>query len=195
MKAGERRRRLLEIISAGGMVEVSKAAEMFGVSKMTIHRDLALLEKEGRVRRVFGGAVAVDQGPATPSKSCIICSRPGPGNLRYIITLTGRGAVECCCPHCGLVAHITYGADISLALATDFLTSIPFTASQGSFVAESRVVPCCSPSILAFRSLNDARSFASGFGGRVFSFSESLSFLGGQLGPDHSLGCCHREGV
>lgn len=53
-----RTERLRAIISAKGFVSVAGAAREFGVSEMTIRRDLARLETEGAALRTHGGAVA-----------------------------------------------------------------------------------------------------------------------------------------
>lgn len=56
---GERRRAELVVLAQGDEgVSIDGAAARFGVSAMTIRRDLADLEVEGLVRRVRGGAVA-----------------------------------------------------------------------------------------------------------------------------------------
>lgn len=60
--ASERRSRLLELLGRDGAVRLDPAAELLGVSAMTVRRDLADLEAEGLARRVRGGAVA----PALP---------------------------------------------------------------------------------------------------------------------------------
>src|SRR5690606_15885575 len=70
---GERRRlELIEQAGADGGVSIESAAARFGVSSMTIRRDLEALEAEGLVRRVRGGAVAV---PAPLSYSDRLATR------------------------------------------------------------------------------------------------------------------------
>src|SRR5215472_1120135 len=54
--AGERRVKVLELIAADQAVEVSSLAREFGVSEMTIRRDLRRLDRDGFVRRTYGGA-------------------------------------------------------------------------------------------------------------------------------------------
>lgn len=55
---GERRRKgLTELIQRSGEISIERARERFGVSAMTIRRDLELLEADGTVRRVRGGAI------------------------------------------------------------------------------------------------------------------------------------------
>lgn len=53
----ERRTRILELIQQQGIVVVSDLCELFGVSEMTIRRDLRDMDREGLLRRVHGGAV------------------------------------------------------------------------------------------------------------------------------------------
>jgi len=54
--AVERRIKVLERIAADQAVEVSTLAREFGVSEMTIRRDLRRLDRDGFVRRTYGGA-------------------------------------------------------------------------------------------------------------------------------------------
>jgi DeoR/GlpR family transcriptional regulator of sugar metabolism len=54
----ERRARIAELVGEAGQVDVSALAERYGVSDTSIRRDLVILEEQGRLRRVHGGAVA-----------------------------------------------------------------------------------------------------------------------------------------
>lgn len=55
----ERKRIIMEQLRIGGQVKVPELSVQFHVSEETIRRDLMLLEREGQVRRVYGGAVQV----------------------------------------------------------------------------------------------------------------------------------------
>jgi DeoR family fructose operon transcriptional repressor len=55
----ERRARLLATLATDNVIQLTEAADQFGVSTMTIRRDLEALETEGLLRRVRGGAVSV----------------------------------------------------------------------------------------------------------------------------------------
>jgi DeoR family fructose operon transcriptional repressor len=59
MLAEERRRCVITAIEQAGTVSVQALADRFHVSKMTIRRDLQLLENEGLIRRVHGGAITL----------------------------------------------------------------------------------------------------------------------------------------
>jgi len=53
----ERRNRILEIMKTEGFVMVTRLAKTFGTTEVTIRSDLHALEREGRLRRMAGGAV------------------------------------------------------------------------------------------------------------------------------------------
>jgi DeoR/GlpR family transcriptional regulator of sugar metabolism len=51
-----RRQQILDLLQRQGQVSVRACSEQLGVSEVTIRSDLALLEREGLLRRVWGGA-------------------------------------------------------------------------------------------------------------------------------------------
>lgn len=59
MGAKNRRQDIEERVVQDGEVSFSALAEIFGVSEMTIRRDIEAIEANGMVRRVFGGAIAL----------------------------------------------------------------------------------------------------------------------------------------
>lgn len=56
MNSTDRQREIFNIIHADKSVEVNKLAKRFGVSTMTIRRDLSEFEKQGIVTTTYGGA-------------------------------------------------------------------------------------------------------------------------------------------
>lgn len=58
MDTKKRRLEILELLDERGNIGVSDLSLRFGVSEMTVRRDLELLENEGIVKRVRGGAAA-----------------------------------------------------------------------------------------------------------------------------------------
>lgn len=48
---------IIEHLSANDRIDVTQLAERFGVTEMTVRRDLAALDSQGRVTRVHGGAL------------------------------------------------------------------------------------------------------------------------------------------
>lgn len=60
--ARERQREIASLVEANGRARVSELARRFGVSAVTIRKDLMTLEGEGRVVRTHGGAIATRGG-------------------------------------------------------------------------------------------------------------------------------------
>jgi len=58
MFAEERYRQISSLVSVDGRVTVAGLSSRFGITKETVRRDLALLENDGVLRRVHGGAIA-----------------------------------------------------------------------------------------------------------------------------------------
>ena len=63
--AAARRHRILQLVSEGEAPAVGSMAATFGVSTETIRRDLKVLDKQGKLHRVYGGALPVGR-PAQP---------------------------------------------------------------------------------------------------------------------------------
>ena len=63
MFAEERRKLLLERIEAAGTLSNAEVADAFKVSMLTIRRDLELLERDGLIRRIYGGAQHISVPP------------------------------------------------------------------------------------------------------------------------------------
>lgn len=62
MLAKERQNKIYSLIQSGGAVTVSNLIKIFNVSIETVRRDLLLMEKEGLLSRVHGGAVTAGSG-------------------------------------------------------------------------------------------------------------------------------------
>ncbi|MDF2579983.1 MAG: DeoR family transcriptional regulator [Microbacterium sp.] len=60
--APERRAELERLVADGGYISSADVAQRLGVSEMTVRRDLRLLEDEGVLRRVAGGATIASAG-------------------------------------------------------------------------------------------------------------------------------------
>jgi DNA-binding LacI/PurR family transcriptional regulator/predicted transcriptional regulator len=65
--APARRAKLLEVLARDGAIRVSRLTAELGVTPVTLRRDLALMEREGLLVRVHGGAVAAADGAAAPA--------------------------------------------------------------------------------------------------------------------------------
>lgn len=202
MKGTARRRELLAWLEEKGSISLAESAERFHVSKMTVHRDLEILEKRQALKRIHGGAVTAGkgrgpEGPTTvaaPQRrdNCLICQRPVGQQLIYSLTTPGGEQRQFCCPHCGVSAQLAYPEQRTMALATDFLTGRPHPAQHSWFVLGSVVVPCCHPSMLTFENEEMARRFQAGFGGELGRLPEALGYLQGAMSiPYDEQACPH----
>ena len=64
----ERQQRIIELLETQGVVQVAELAKLFGVSELTVRRDLNQLVQRRNVERVHGGAVlAVPDRTVQPS--------------------------------------------------------------------------------------------------------------------------------
>lgn len=62
-KGQQRRDSIRQLLNDNDRIGVADLTERFGVSEMTIRRDLAALQEDGLIRRVHGGAVAMERSP------------------------------------------------------------------------------------------------------------------------------------
>lgn len=67
MLAQERYNVILEMLEMNKIVKVPELCEKFNVSIETVRRDLEFLEQEGKLKRVYGGAVLNNKSSAEPS--------------------------------------------------------------------------------------------------------------------------------
>lgn len=58
MLSAERKLKIAEMVGKSGGIRTSELSDIFSVSEMTVLRDLATLEKQGILTRVYGGAVS-----------------------------------------------------------------------------------------------------------------------------------------
>lgn len=202
MKGTERRRELLAWLETRESVSLAEIVARFGVSKMTAHRDLEILEKRQALKRIHGGAVAAKKkhgfglaiSEPVPRRraDCLICQRPVSQHLLYALTTTGGEQQQFCCPHCGVSAQLANLEQTTMAMATDFLSGRPHPAQYSWFVLGSVVVPCCHPSMLTFEDEAMARRFQTGFGGQLGRLSKALAYLQDEMGLHHKgSGCPH----
>ena len=71
MLTEERKSEILNLVNEKKSVTVRELVEIFGVSEATVRRDITALGKEGRLVKVFGGAVALED-PATQTELSVI---------------------------------------------------------------------------------------------------------------------------
>jgi len=196
MNASERRKELLKWLDREGSLSTREIAEHFKITKMTVHRDLSLLEKRRALRRIHGGALANPSSggaakPAAPESAetgqgkCLVCFRPATQHLIYSLALDNGEQKQACCAHCGVSAHILHRDKVVMAMTADYLTGRQHSAQNSNFLMGSVAIPCCHPSMLTFESREMAERFQAGFGGTLGNLNDAIAFLEHDLSIDY----------
>ncbi len=174
----ERLQQILDILAREGSVRVTDLSRRFNVSDMTIHRDLNYLASKGYLRKVHGGAVAL-QPQSTTEETCPVCYAPVTYRTQVVIHLESGEQQHACCPHCGLHLLARTQGQVSMALVRDFLHFHMLDAQTATYLAGPDLVVCCQPSVLAFATREEAERFQRGFGGQVMTLEEATAFVRG----------------
>ena len=58
MLTEKRHEQILKLLEERGSITVAEAKEILGTSESTIRRDITVLDREGKLVKVFGGAVS-----------------------------------------------------------------------------------------------------------------------------------------
>lgn len=175
-----RRARLIEHLKVHKRATIEALAAQFGVSTMTVHRDVAELVKTGLVQKVHGGVVLAEAAPAVlPAASagerCEMCGVPA-ARMPFVAHLPDGSTRTMCCAHCGLML-LPQLEDGAVVLVTDFLYGRTLTAKAAVYLVGSAVQVCCAPSVLCFVTMEDAQRFACGFGGQVLTCADAMAAL------------------
>lgn len=171
-----RQKLIIEKLSIEEFLNISALAKELSVLKMTIHRDLDALQRAGLTLKQHGKVYATARLRGEDPLHCQMCSRNLTAqNLFTLISQEGRKNYYCC-PHCGLLAY-GYREAVWQCLATDFLHGHTVSAAQAYYLIEPDLKVCCSPSVLAFASEEEAKRFQMGFGGRIKTMLAAIYFL------------------
>jgi DNA-binding transcriptional regulator YhcF (GntR family) len=182
----ERRAQIVAWLQEETRLSIKQLVAQFGVSGMTIHRDLHKLEADGVVEKVHGGVVLhVPEKPLLGKKAAAtnsthaVCQLCGGGVMdRTVFTVMRQSGEKsaACCPHCGILL-LQQLDDVSSALTPDFLHGRRINVFQAYFVVRSEVRVCCLPSTICFATQIEAEKFQRGFGGEVLDFAGAEAHL------------------
>ena len=59
----------MDYLNEHGIIKIDKLMEMFGISIETARRDLSYLEKEGLIKKIYGGATIIEQEAKEPANA------------------------------------------------------------------------------------------------------------------------------
>ncbi|MBE2224032.1 MAG: DeoR family transcriptional regulator [Anaerolineae bacterium] len=186
MIPSERQAQILDWLQVENRLAIKQLVARFGVSGMTIHRDLDKLAAEGLVEKVHGGAVLcvserqeMGQTAVSPLSSqsvCKLCGGTVNERTQFMVMRQNGEKQLACCPHCGILLMKQLD-DVSSALTSDFLHGRRINVFQAYFVMGSEVRTCCLPSTICFANQVEAEKFQRGFGGEVLDFTGAEALL------------------
>jgi Fe2+ or Zn2+ uptake regulation protein len=175
-----REKKILEYLQQHGNASIQELVEIFGVSNMTIHRDLDKLEKAGYVQKKHGGATLVGKQGLAGNNVCEMCRKPVSGRTLFLVKLENGEEKHACCAHCGLMLH-SREPNIWQSLTADYLRGHVVSAKQAVYVIGSELNICCVPSVLSFGMREDAVKFQRGFGGTLMTMEQAIHQLHGMM--------------
>src|SRR5512139_3836057 len=100
----DREKQILEYLHNNGSASIQQLAEAFGVSNMTIHRDLNKLAENGQIHKRHGGAILVSNAADDERESaCAMCGKLVSQRTVFIVKFENGEEQRACCSHCGLM--------------------------------------------------------------------------------------------
>lgn len=176
MKREARHHEILVLLDKESGISAGDLAQRFQVSRMTIHRDLNSLLKQGMLLRIHGGAVIKGHNRSAEDSHCAACKRRLlPHQCGEIRREDGSFDVTCCAA-CGL-RRFSSQSEAAQLFVGDQISGQMFLAEDAYFLVNSLASPCCQPSLLSFSSENEVALFQAGFGGSIARLDEALEFL------------------
>jgi hypothetical protein len=129
-----------------------------------------------------------------PQDLCRVCERGLHAGVTYRLELSA-GHEDACCPRCGMHYEIEHPGAVKKAWATD-LTTGEFVAAQSAYYVEGGDVEYCTmhstpverepqgvrvreydrclPSLVAFRTQQEAEAYQKRHGGQVFDYRQAM---------------------
>lgn len=172
----DREKKILELLQQQGSASIQELVDAFGVSNMTIHRDLNKLMEAGHIQKKHGGVTLASKSPISGEGQCAMCGKPNLERTVFILSLENGEQKRACCVHCGLMIQ-SQTKNVWQSLTTDYLHGHKISANQAFYLLGSDLSICCVPSILSFGSQKEAEKFRKGFGGRIANMDETLNYL------------------
>lgn len=132
---------------------------------------------------------------------CSMCSKPLAGHEKTLFFSEYQDGKKytACCAHCGVVfekkMRVKGLGKLKSAWTYDFINGEKIDGLQAWYVKDSKVIPCCLPTIIAFATREDAETFQRTNGGKVYSFEEVVNLSFEELMIQKKLKMMREKGV
>ena len=150
-----RQREILKLVQEKKDLTIEELRQTLDISQATAYREIQELSQMGLVAKIPGGITEVESSPTR----CVQCRGETNARTTFIIETKDGKKLSACCSHCGMMA-LSSNPNVSTAMTVDFVYGKMLNVSQAWYVLNSKVVLCCSPSILSFSSQEDAARFS-----------------------------------
>lgn len=115
--------------------------------------------------------------PLATIKTCALCGKDIRARTACRITLDEGKELNACCSFCAANIRRRIGRQPFDAVTVCYSTGEKIDFKTAYFVVESDETPCCTPSVLAFSSLEEAEKFVAGKSGRIMSVLEVMNYV------------------
>jgi hypothetical protein len=179
-----RRNEIVHWLKQRNSLSVAELTARLAVSRMTIHRDLDFLVREGLAAKRHGWVELIDT--EKPIGACADGRQAPSERTRWDVILPGDQRRSACCPACGFRRMKGLDDDARFEVR-DALTGRQLDGRHATYVIGSRINLCCWPSVLVFGEAVDAASFQRGFGGQVATFAAAYAALAAVRAPEATV--------
>jgi nitrous oxide reductase accessory protein NosL len=114
--------------------------------------------------------------PLVEAKKCAMCGKEISGITTCRISLKDGKELNACCSFCAANIRKRIGSQPFSAVTVCYTTGRKVDFKKAVFVVESDEVPCCTPSVLAFVSMEEAEKFVAEKNGRIIKYPEILDY-------------------
>jgi hypothetical protein len=119
-------------------------------------------------------ATASGRAPLVEAMRCVLCGKDISGSVTCRISFKEGKELNTCCSFCAGCIRMRIGSQPFDAVTVCYATGQKVDFKKAVFVVGSDEVPCCTPSVLAFISMEEAEKFVSEKNGRIVSYPEIL---------------------
>ncbi|MCY8496411.1 DeoR family transcriptional regulator [Bacillus atrophaeus] len=173
-----RQQKLIEWLKEEGALRIADISARFGVSEMTVYRDVNQLAKTKQVIKTSGGIALAENSSLPAANLCSYCLKPVNHTYSVQLITVGQEVEQLCCAHCAFLRYEDKKEEVSHLICKDFLLQTTVSAASAVFLLHAELdLHCCQPQAIPFASLDHAERFQKGFGGTICTFDKALEII------------------